>query len=317
MSFKVLVTKYIPEAGLEKLKRHCDVIVPKKNENFTDDYIMEKAPEIDAIIVVRYKVTADFIKKAKKLKIISMYAVGYDNVDLEAANANGIVVTNIPNAVTEATAELTFALMLTLSRRIIEADRFVRFENDKNWHPFLLISNELYQKKLGIIGYGRIGQAVAKRALAFGMEVYYYDTALDENSEVELDAKYLPFNRILEEMDYITLHVPYLPSTYHLIDSKELSSMKKESFIINASRGKVINQEALIYALKNNIINGAGLDVYEQEPNVPDELKKMNNVVLTPHIGTTTIETRTRMAKEAANRIIEYIKREPISNVVN
>jgi len=317
LSCKVLITKYIPEEGLEKLKRYCDIIMPKKNEKFTDDYIMEKAPEIDAIIVVRYKVTADFINKAKKLKMISMYAVGYDNVDLKAANANGIVVTNIPNAVTEATAELAFALMLTLSRRIIEADRFVRFENDKNWHPFLLISNELYLKKLGIIGFGRIGQAVAKRALAFGMEVYYYDTALDENSEVELDVKYLPFNRILEEMDYITLHVPYVPSTQHLIDSKELSSMKKESFIINASRGKVINQEALIYDLKKDIIKGAALDVYEKEPNVPDGLKKLNNVVLTPHIGTTTIETRTRMAKEAANRIIEFIEGKQISNIVN
>ncbi len=317
MSFKVLITKYIPEQALKELKNYCEVIMPQINESFNDEDLREITPEIDAIIAVRYKVTADFIKKAKDLKIISMYAVGYDNVDLEAANERGIIVTNIPDAVTETTAELTFALILTLSRRIIEADRYVRNDNDKNWHPFLLISNELYQKKIGIIGFGRIGQAVAKRALAFGMEVYYYDKALNESDNVDLVAKYLPLNRILEEMDYVTIHVPYLSSTHHMIDFKELSSMKKEAFIINASRGKIVNQKALISALENNYIAGAALDVYENEPEVPDELKKMNNVVLTPHLGTTTIETRTRMAKEASNRIIEYLEGKQISNVVN
>jgi len=317
LAFKVLVTKYIPEKGLKELKKHCQIIMPQKGEEFDDKYIMGIAAEVDAIIAVRFNVSTEFINKAKNLKVISVYGVGVDNVDLEKASEKGIIVTNLPEVVTEATAELAFGLMLALSRRIVEADYYLRNKNDKNWHPFLLLSNELYDKNLGIIGFGRIGRAVARRALAFGMKVYFYDKAYTKDDKFNMDVQYSSFSNILENMDYITLHVPHIKSTHHLISKYEFQIMKNSSFLINASRGPVVDQKELISALKNKEIAGAALDVFENEPEVPQELTVFKNVVLTPHLGTTTIETKTKMAFEAANKIIQFINGGTPTNIVN
>jgi glyoxylate reductase len=317
MDFKVLVTKKLPEEGLSKLRERCKVYMYTTNSPITQKELLKFAPVIDAIIPVGTKINAEFIGKAKKLKIISNYGVGYDNIDVEAANKKGIPVTNLPYSVTESTAELTMSLMLAVSRRIIEADNYVRTINDGNWYPTLLMGHELYTKKLGIIGFGRIGQAVAKRACGFGMDLYYYDIKHQDSDELGKNVKFLPFGELIKQMDYITLHVPYLKETHYLIAEKEFKSMKKSVYLINVSRGLIVDQKALVEALKNKVITGAALDVFETEPQVPAELCKLKNVVLTPHIGTSTLETRIKMAIQASDKIIQIMKGEMPENIIN
>jgi len=315
LAYHILITKHIPSEGLIDLKKYCNIYMPEtESKSFSQEELFRLAPHLDAIISVGDVIGADFIKKAKKLKIISNYGVGYDNLDIKAANKKGIIVTNLPDVVTESTAELTFMIMLAVSRRLIEADRYIRYANDKNWHPFLFNSHELFGKLLGIVGFGRIGKAVARRALAFGMQVYYFDVSHDR--ETELEVNFLSFEKILSEMDYITLHVPYMKSTHHLIGEKELNMMKKSSYLINASRGAVIDQNALIKALKEKKIKGAALEVFETEPYVPEELTCLPNVVLTPHMGTNTVETNIKMTKEAAKKIIQVFQGEIPANII-
>jgi len=317
MDFKVLITKKLPEEGLTRLKEYCKVYMHTADSPITLKELLEFAPVIDAIIAVRTKINAEFIEKAKKLKIISNYGVGYDNINVAAASEKGIPVTNLPYSVTESTAELTMTIMLAVSRRIAEADNYVRKFNDGNWYPMLLMGHELYGKKLGIIGFGRIGQAVAKRAWGFGMELYYYDQKLMDSNKLGINVKYLSFNELIKQMDYITLHVPYLKNTHHLIAEKEFKNMKKNSYLINTARGSVVDQQALIKALKNKLIAGAALDVFETEPQVPDELCRFDNVILTPHIGTSTIETRIKMVFQASEKIIQIIEGKAPENIIN
>lgn len=249
------------------------------------------------------------------MKIISAYSVGYDNIDTKTAAKHNIPVTNLPDTVTESTAELTFLIMLAVSRRLIECDNYIRYYNDQNWHPFLFTSNELYGKKLGIIGMGRIGKAVARRALAAGMHIYYYD--VKPANDLQFKANYLQFNELIPTVDYLTLHLPYSESTRHIIGKSEFHSMKNSAYLVNASRGAIVNQEALIQALKENQIKGAALEVFETEPRVPEELTRLKNVVLTPHVGTNTIETNYKMALEASRKIIQIFNGEKPSNIVN
>lgn len=313
MKYKVLVTKPIPEEGLVDLRKHCQILMPPREGPFySREKMLDLAQDIDAVIVAGDKIDEEFLEKANKLKVISVYAVGYDKVDISAATKRGIPVTNLPEAVTESTAELAFTLMLALSRRLIEADHYVRRENDQKWHQFLLISHELFEKKLGIIGFGRIGQAVARRARAFGMQVYYYDVVKKDTF-----ARYLPFNELISSVDYLSLHVPYHKNTHHLLAKKEFKIMKKSAFLINTSRGAVISESDLTQALQEKEIAGAGLDVYENEPQVTPELTQFPNVVLTPHVGTGTIETRIKMALKASDNVIKILTGEIPKYIVN
>ena len=317
MDFKVLVTKELPAEGLSRLKKYCEVYIHTADFHITQKELLGFAPILDAIIPAGTKINAEFIEKAKKLKIIANYGVGYDNIDVESATKKGIPVTNLPYSVTESTAELTMSIMLAVSRRIVEADNYIRNVNDGNWHPMLMMGHELYGKKLGIIGFGRIGQAVAKRACGFGMDLYYYDMKKSDSDKLGINVKYLPFEELIKQMDYITLHVSYLKETHHLIAEKEFRNMKKNVYLINASRGLVVDQNALIKALKDKTIAGAALDVFETEPKVPAELFKLKNVVLTPHIGTSTSETRIKMATQASDKIIQVMKGKIPENLVN
>lgn len=315
MEYKVLVTKAIPEEGFIELGKYAQIIMPSKKELFfTREKILGYAPIIHAVIVVGDRIDEEFLDSAKKLKVISVYGVGYDNVDVPAAMKRGITITNLPEAVTESTAELAFSLMLTLSRRIIEADQFVRQKENWNWNPFLLMDNnhELFKKKLGIIGMGRIGQAVARRAVAFGMEVCYYDIV-----RKEFPFRYLSFQDLITSVDYLSLHVPYLEKTHHMLGEKEFKAMKKSAYLINTSRGSVINEADLVHALREKEICGAALDVYENEPLVNPELRKLKNVVLSPHIGTGTIETRIKMTLEASENVIKIFRGEMPNFVVS
>ncbi|GAB4118035.1 MAG: 2-hydroxyacid dehydrogenase family protein [Candidatus Caldatribacteriota bacterium] len=274
------------------------------------------APILDAVIPVAGDViNKEFIISAKKLKIISAFSVGYDNIDIKTAAQYNIPVTNLPDIVTESTAELTFLIMLALSRRLLDCDNYIRYHNDYNWHPFLFLSNELFNKKLGIIGLGRIGKAVAIRAISFGMSVYYYDVNCLDN--LSFNATFLPFENLLKEVDYLTLHIPYSKATHHMIGANEFKLMKNSTYFVNASRGSVVDQEALIKALKEGQIKGAALDVFETEPQVPEELIKLKNVVLTPHVGTNTIETNYKMALEASRKIIQVFNGQTPTNIVN
>lgn len=315
MDFKVLITKSIPEKGLAELKKYCEIIMPDEGSSFSREEMLNFSSIVDAVILCKAKIDEEFIKRSKNLKIISAVGVGYDNVALEAANQKKIFITNNPKTVTESTAELTFGIMLALTRRIVEADRYVRYKNDNNWHFYLFNGNELIKKKIGIIGFGRIGKAVAKRCLAFGMEVYYFDLLTQQN--IKINAKALSFEKLISNMDYITLHIPYNKETHHLIGQQELTNMKNSAYLINVSRGAVVDQKALINALKNREIAGAALDVFETEPCVPEDLLKLSNVVLTPHIGSSTIETRVAMARECARKVIQTLKGHIPDDLVN
>ena len=208
MDFKVLVTNKLPEEGFVRLRKHCMVYMHTADSSITQEELLNYAPIIDGIIPVVTKINAEFIRETKKLKVISNYGVGYDNIDITAATKRGIPVTNIPYSVTESTAELTMAIMLAVTRRIVEADTYIRTINDGNWHPTLLMGHELYGKKLGIIGFGRIGKAVARRAWSFGMDLYYYDTKRSDSYKLDINVKFLSFKELIKQMDYITLHVP-------------------------------------------------------------------------------------------------------------
>ncbi|MCX7716173.1 MAG: D-glycerate dehydrogenase, partial [Endomicrobia bacterium] len=257
--------------------------------------------------------------KAKNLKIIANYAVGFNNIDVKEATSRKIPVTNTPGVLTETTADLAFALLMSVARRIVESDRFLREGKFKGWAPMLFLGNDIYGKTIGIIGFGRIGQAVAKRALGFDMKVLYYDTnRVKPEIEKKYSAIYKSLSELLKESDFISIHVPLTQETYHLISDKEFDLMKPTSYLINTSRGPVVDEKALVRALKNKKIAGAALDVFENEPEVEAELIDMPNTVLVPHIGSATIETRTKMALMAAENIIAVLVENKIPpNIVN
>lgn len=317
--YTILVTRQIPEPGLEILRKNFkNVIVNTKDRNLTRKELLKQVKDIDALLcLLNDKIDAEVISNMKKCKVISNYAVGFNNIDVAEATKQGIIVTNTPGVLTDATADLTWALILAVTRRIVEADKFVRQGKFKGWAPMLLLGSELAGKTLGIIGAGRIGTAVGLRAKGFKMKVIYFNTNRNEVLEEETGAKKVSLKTLLKNSDIVTIHVPLTPKTKHLIGEKELNLMKKTSFLINTSRGEVVDEKALIKALKTGKIAGAGLDVFELEPFIPKELKELNNVVLTPHIGSATVEARKKMAIVAAENIVKVLLGKIPANVVN
>jgi glyoxylate reductase len=263
------------------------------------------------------RIDREIIDRAEKLKIIANCAVGYDNIDVSYCREKGILVTNTPGVLTEATADLTWALILAVARKIPQADRFTREGHFKGWALDLFLGQEIYGQKLGIIGFGRIGQAVARRALGFGLEIFYYDpNRLSEKEEKQLQVTYLPLDDLLKTADIITLHASLNPSTYHLINREKLALMKKTAILINVARGPIIDEAALAQALKNGQIWGAGLDVYEWEPEIERTLLSLDNVILLPHIGSATKKTRLEMAMTAVRNLIQGLSGQRPNNLV-
>lgn len=306
MKYKVLITRSLQKEGLKKLEEVSDIIAPVKKLFFSKEEIMNYAPYLDGIIVSRAHIDADFVQKAKRLKVISKFGVGYDTVDLKAVTDAGIILTNLPSTVTDVTAELVFGIMLSLTRRIVEADHYLRnSQNDRWYQEALFMGHELKDKKIGFIGFGRVGQATAKRCIPFGMHVFYYD--IEEKPDLDFKAFNIPFDKLLKEMDYIVLQAPYSEKTHHMIGKEEFEKMKNSAYFINTARGPEIDQKALIEALQKKKIAGAALDVYENEPSIPKELKLLGNVVLTPHLGTDTYETDLQMVREAADNVIQVL----------
>jgi lactate dehydrogenase-like 2-hydroxyacid dehydrogenase len=256
------------------------------------------------------------MKNAPSLKIIANYAVGYDNIDVNCATKYGIMVTNTPDVLTHATAEIAWALILGVARKIITAHNYTKEGKFKTWAPNLFVGTELYCKTLGIIGAGKIGTQVGIIGKGFGMNILYAD--LKQNSILEKNgAKRVEIEELLKKSDFITLHVPLTPDTYKLIGEKELSLMRRSSFLINTSRGKVVDEKALVLALTQKRIAGAGLDVYEEEPEVPWELRKLENVVLLPHIGSATKVAREKMTEIAIHNLIAGLDGEVPPNLIN
>lgn len=314
---KVLVTRNIPKEGLQELFEKCEVDYHDSNEVIPKEELYERVKDIDGLLAVFTKVNEEFLSHAPKLKVISNYGVGFDNIDIKAASRRGIIVTNTPDVVTEATAELAFGLMLAVMRRIAEADRILRFDRPYRWGPMAMLGTELLGKTLGIIGFGRIGKAVARRARASGMKIIYFQRNPREASQdLEDSCYYRPLDDLLAESDVVSIHVPLTEDTRHLIGEKELAKMKRGSYLINTSRGPVVDEEALVKALESGHLKGVGLDVFEKEPKIHPRLKELENTVLTPHIGTSTYETRVEMARMAARNLIDALEgRRPVHTI--
>ena len=316
---KVFLTRKIPDDGIRILKDaglEIEIFpydrIPRKEE------IIAAVRNADALIsLLTDKIDKEIIDSAPKLKVIGNYAVGYNNIDVEYAKKKGIIVTNTPGVLTDATADLTFALILAAARRVVEGDKFVRQGKFNGWAPMLMLGKDVWGATIGIIGAGRIGQAVARRAKGFNMRILYYSRTRKEEMEKELGAKFVSLEDLLKESDIITLHVPLTPKTKHLIDYEEFEIMKDGAILINTSRGEVVNEEAMLNALKSGKLFAAGLDVFYNEPNVNPELFKMDNVVLTPHIGSATERTRRKMAEMVCNDVVRVlIGEEPMNKVV-
>ncbi len=317
---KIFITKKLPKPALALLHKYFQVEIfgeerpIKKTE--LKKFIYDK---IGVIPLLTDIIDKEIMKSALKLKIIANYAAGYNNIDISEATKRNIMVTNTPDVLTETTADLTFGILLTIARRICEAERFLRTRKFKGWAPMLLLGTDVHHKVLGIIGMGRIGKAVAQRALGFKMKIIYYDKIrLSPIEEIKSSLTFKPLKFILKNADFVTIHTPLTRETHHLFSDKEFSLMKKTAFIINTARGPIIDEKALIKALKKQRIAGCALDVFENEPEISEELIKMDNVLLLPHIGSATLETRTSMAFMCAeNLITALIKNRIPPNLVN
>ena len=305
---KLFITRYIPEEAIKRLEEVFEVEIFPENRAITHEELKEKVKDIDALIcLLTDNIDHEIIEAASNLKCISVYAVGYNNIDVETATKHSIVICNTPGVLTETTADLAWALIMSCARRIVEADRFVREGKFQGWEPMLMLGNDIFGKTLGIIGMGRIGRAVAHRALGFDMKVIYYDPQVDPES-LPSDYVSVDLTTLCQNSDFISIHTPLTPETRHLIGEKEFNLMKPTAILINTARGPIIDEQTLISALKEHKIAGAGLDVYENEPVIPEELIKLSNVILLPHIGSASYETRTKMALLAAENAIAVIE---------
>jgi D-3-phosphoglycerate dehydrogenase len=305
---RVLVsTRLLPE-GFSELKSRFEVVFPE-NAMFSKEEVMKLLPGFDAFIsTFQFKVDKDIIDAAAgNIRIIANYGVGYNNIDVEYASQRGIVVTNTPDPVVEPTAEHAFALMLAAARRIPECDRKLRIPNGLKWGVLENLGQTLYGKTLGIVGMGRIGQAVARRALASGMKIVYYNRhRLSPELEIRYQAEWMEINELLKISDVVSLHTPLTGDTHHLISRESLNLMKPDAILVNTARGPVVDEAALAEALEHKQIFAAALDVYEFEPQINEKLFTLDNVILAPHNGTATIEARNEMSRFAAQNIIRF-----------
>ena len=319
MKPKRFVSRRIPETGIQLLRRHCQVKIYPKDQVIPTKELIKEVKQCDALLcLLTDTINKEVIDANPRLKIISNYAIGFNNIDVVYATKKGIPVTNTPGrAIVDAVAEHTVALMFAITKRICEADQFTRKGKYRGWEPQLLLGMELVGKTIGIVGLGRIGAGVAKRSRAMGMNVVYSDITRNLAFESEFKAQYLFLPALLKGSDVVSLHVPLLPTTHHLIGKKELSLMKRTAYLINTSRGPVIDEKALVQALKKKQIAGAGIDVYEFEPTLTPGLTTLSNVVLTPHIASATIEARSEMSLDAAENILAVLQGKKPKMLVN
>jgi glyoxylate reductase len=302
----VLVTGNLPDTEIDRIEKEHRAQVHRQDCPMERRAILESIGDKQGLLsMITDTVDSDLLDCAPELKIVANFGVGYNNIDVPAATRRGIMVTNTPGVLTDATADLTMALVLTVARRVVEGDRYTRQGRFRFWAPFHFLGHEITGKTLGIVGMGRIGRAVARRAAGFDMRVLYHSrNPLAEEEERKLSVHYAGLKTLLQEADFISLHTPLTPRTRHLIGSRELDWMKSDAFLINTARGAVVDEQALVEALKQRRIGGAGLDVYENEPRLTPGLECLDNVVLLPHVGSATVETRRRMAAMAVDNLL-------------
>jgi glyoxylate reductase len=314
----IVVTRPVPEKALDMLRPRAKVIVgPGEPPIPTAAEVGPLVREADIVYTLPANpLNADAIRSAPKLRMIATMGTGYDNIDIPAARERNIPVTFAPGILDETTADGAFALMLAAARRLPESERFLRAGKYRGWTPFLFLGVDVHDATLGIVGMGRIGKAMARRAMGFRMKILYTDAMRSEPAEKEFGATFVSLDDLLAQSDFVSLHVPLLPETRHLIDAKRLRQMKKTAVLINASRGPVVDERALAEALRDRVIAGAGLDVYEREPQVEPMLLELENVVLLPHIASASEQTRVRMAVRAAENILAFLDGKPLLDPV-
>jgi glyoxylate reductase len=318
---KIFVTRKIPGKALDRLtKSDNEVVVSEFDRPLTEEELLEKAKGVDALLsLLTDRINGDVVDAiGPQLKIVSNYAVGFDNIDIEALTNRGVLVTNTPSdEVNESVAECAWTLMLALSRRVVEGDEAVRRGAYKGWEPDIFLGKNLIGKTIGIIGLGRIGSMVARRAKGFNVEVLYNQRTRKQKEEKELNVKYVEFDELLKKSDFVTIHCPLTEGTRHMINKDSLAKMKKGAFIINTARGAVIQESDLVSALRDGGLGGAALDVYENEPEINPELIGMENVILTPHIASATWEAREKMGEQAVNAILDTLVDKKPDNLVD
>ncbi len=320
MAFKVLITKKIPEQGMIILRQNdCESVVHESYRPISRQRFMTEIKDSDAVIsMLNNRIAEPLLDLGQKLKVVANLAAGTDNIDIQACTERGVAVTNTPGVLTEATADLTLALILSAARRVVEADRYLREGRFSGWDPLLFTGSSLSGKTLGIIGMGKIGQAVAKRALSFDMKIIYHNRSpLPEDVAAPLEAEYLPLDDLIQKADFLSLHLPYSPEVHHLIDKEKLEMMKPDAYLINTARGGHVDEKSLIKHLKAGHIQGAALDVFEREPLLAPGLTDLDNVTLLPHLGSATKEARSAMAKMAAESVCAVLAGEKPQNIVN
>jgi lactate dehydrogenase-like 2-hydroxyacid dehydrogenase len=316
---KVYITRRIPEPAIDLLEQHCKVEVNPYDRVLYREELLQAVKGKDGVLCLLTDTIDEEILRAagEQCKIFANYAVGYNNINVEAAVKLGILISNTPGVLTESTADLAWALLFAVARRIVPADKYMREGKYKGWAPMLFLGQDISGKTLGIIGGGRIGTAFGKKAQGFGMKVIYHDLQPNPAFAAATGGSYVDKETLLREADFISLHVPLLPETTHLIGEAELKLMKKTAILINTSRGPVVDEKALVKALQEGEIWGAGLDVFEKEPDFEEELADLENVVILPHIASASLETRTKMGLMAAENILAALRGEIPPNCIN
>ena len=316
---RVLVTREISEEAIKRLKQHFVVESNQQDRPISVQQLIRKLKGKDGVVTLTTDIVNEAVlAKNPQLKIVSNVAVGYNNLDVVAATRRGVMMTNTPGVLDDTTADLTWALILAAARGLTNADRAIRAGKWKRWRMMEFLGQDIYGKTIGIMGFGRIGRGVARRAMGFGMKVLYASRGrASESVEQEFRASYVDKHTLLRESDVVTLHLPLFPETRHYIGAKELAMMKKTAILVNASRGPIVDEHALVKALKAGRIAGAGLDVYEKEPALAPGLSKLANVALTPHIGSGSFETRLKMSNMAVTNCIAGLTGQRPPNLLN
>lgn len=310
---RVVVTGRIPDAAIEKLRAEHEVEAWSGAESIGREELLRRVAGADAVVsLLTERIDAQLLDAAgPQLKVVANVAVGYDNIDVPACTERGVVATNTPGVLTDATADIAMSLILMATRRLGEGERLIRSGQAWKWGMFFLLGSSLQSKTLGIVGMGGIGQATARRAKAFGMEIVYQSRSeIDPRVAAELGARRVDLDELLGVSDVVSLHCPYGPATHHLIGAEQLAAMKTSAYLVNTARGPIVDEAALASALREGVIAGAGLDVFEHEPKVHPELLELENVVLLPHLGSATVETRTAMAMLAAENTLAVLSGE-------
>ncbi len=316
---KIVVTGRIPDSGIELLRGVGDVWTWAEDDPIPMDALDEQLANADAAVtLLSERVDDRFLAAAPHIGIVANVAVGYNNIDVEACTARGVRVTNTPGVLTDATADLTMGLLLAVTRRLGEGERLIRSGTPWKWGMFMMLGTGLQGRRLGIVGMGDIGQAVASRARAFGMDIVYHNrSSVDPETQRRLGARLVSLDELFATSDVVSLNCPYTDATHHLVDADALAMMRPSAFLLNSARGPIVDEAALVDALHSSAIAGAGLDVFEHEPDVHPGLLDLDNVVLVPHLGSATTETRGAMAELAARNVVAHLRGDPLPTPVN